>query len=547
MTDLFQISVIVPVFNGEKYLTKCLDSIRSQTFSNFEIICIDDGSSDSTPEILSEYALKDPRIRIISQENRGAGMARNTGMDASAGKYLVFWDSDDWFDPEALEKMYLKSEQCGADICVCSGTTYLEEAEKEIPSAVYLRRSAIPENDPFNITDIPDHILDFTVSTLWNKMFRKSFLEDNGLSFGGYKTGEDANFVVRALCLAEKITTVDERLICYRSYQEQSLSMQWFDGRTPIEAWCDTADYLKEHGIMPERSFANKAWSSMLGLLRKAASVWDVFSRVVNTLKSGALERMCVTEREEGFYYEQWKADCLHHFLNDSAEDFLCYYLKTTFVQLRQASGQYRSAVLKISDMRADAASLKEKINVLRNKNESLEMKRSRLSERLESAQEKIGILKDRNAELKEIKKELSGKVNQSEKRIEKLNARNEASKQKNDELREMLSASRERRAHLQERNETLKTEKKEIAARLRASERHNEKLIARNGALKTRQIEQTELLKERKAALNKSVKRNQILVQQNRALKNSMSYRIGRIITWLPRKIAGLFRKKQK
>ena len=103
-----QISVVLPVYNVEEYLRQCLDSLANQTFEDFEVICVNDGSGDSSLSILEEYASEDERFKIISQENKGLSGARNTGMDYIKGKYTIFVDSDDWLELNALEKLYNK-------------------------------------------------------------------------------------------------------------------------------------------------------------------------------------------------------------------------------------------------------------------------------------------------------------------------------------------------------------------------------------------------------------------------------------------------------
>ena len=114
-----QISVIIPVFNVEKFLPQCLDSVTEQNFADIEIICIDDGSTDKSPEILSRYADRDPRIRIISRTNGGLSAARNAGLKIARGKYIFFIDSDDWIEPNTLEKLFATAESTGADLtCV---------------------------------------------------------------------------------------------------------------------------------------------------------------------------------------------------------------------------------------------------------------------------------------------------------------------------------------------------------------------------------------------------------------------------------------------
>ncbi len=115
-----KVSIIVPVYNVEKYLKRCLDSLISQTLKDIEIICVNDGSKDNSDKILEEYARKDSRIIIINQENQGISVARNNGMDIAKGKYVGFVDSDDWVDSDFFEKLYNAAEKNNAQMAVCS-------------------------------------------------------------------------------------------------------------------------------------------------------------------------------------------------------------------------------------------------------------------------------------------------------------------------------------------------------------------------------------------------------------------------------------------
>lgn len=114
--DTPKISVIIPVYNAEKYLEKCLDSILQQTFREIEVICVDDGSQDASKQILRRYASQDARVIVVEQKNMYAGVARNRGMELAKGKYLIFLDADDFFHPDMLRRAYACSEQYRADI-----------------------------------------------------------------------------------------------------------------------------------------------------------------------------------------------------------------------------------------------------------------------------------------------------------------------------------------------------------------------------------------------------------------------------------------------
>ena len=127
-----KVSVIIPVYNTEVYLRECLDSVVNQTLREIEIICIDDGSTDSSLSILKEYAQKDSRIRVLQQENLHSGVARNAGIAIARGKYLVFLDSDDFFETSMLERMCNQAENDESDIVICSNSVYDDRLKRHI-------------------------------------------------------------------------------------------------------------------------------------------------------------------------------------------------------------------------------------------------------------------------------------------------------------------------------------------------------------------------------------------------------------------------------
>ena len=114
-----KVSIIVPVYKAEKYLNRCIDSILAQTFTDFELLLIDDGSPDRSGEICDEYAKKDSRIRVIHKENGGVSSARQRGLDESVGEYTMHADPDDWVEPEMLDELYKKAKEEDADMVIC--------------------------------------------------------------------------------------------------------------------------------------------------------------------------------------------------------------------------------------------------------------------------------------------------------------------------------------------------------------------------------------------------------------------------------------------
>ncbi len=119
MKEYDLVSIIVPVYNVEKYIEKCILSIINQTYTNLEIIIVNDGSLDHSENIIKEYISKDNRIKYIKRENGGLGAARNTGIENATGKYIAFVDSDDWIDPEMYSVLWQKAYECDADVVCC--------------------------------------------------------------------------------------------------------------------------------------------------------------------------------------------------------------------------------------------------------------------------------------------------------------------------------------------------------------------------------------------------------------------------------------------
>jgi len=194
-----KISIIIPVYNVEKYLAECLDSVVNQTMREIQIICVNDGSTDGSRTILQEYADRDSRIEIIDKANGGASSARNAAYPHIKGTYTLFVDSDDWIERDLCEKTYQKANKTGAPIVVF----------------LYQRWNtcAIPPNDKTTVAEkLP--LLDFPAAC--NKLWQTAFLLGNQLYFPEGLSGEDYVVDWKAITLAEKISIVPEQLYYYR-------------------------------------------------------------------------------------------------------------------------------------------------------------------------------------------------------------------------------------------------------------------------------------------------------------------------------------------
>ena len=219
------VSIIIPVYNTEKYLREALDTVLAQTLTEIEVLCVDDGSTDSSLEILNEYAAKDPRVSVFTQDHQFAGAARNLGIKHAAGKYLLFLDSDDIFDPELAAKSFARAEETNADICVFGGEIFYDDTGERSPSPNLCRPDLCPET-VFSAKDHPTEIFSVSLPAVWNKLFRREFINANGLTSPNLRTCQDFPMTFTALGSAERITLLNEPLVLYRQRGDSLIHSQ---------------------------------------------------------------------------------------------------------------------------------------------------------------------------------------------------------------------------------------------------------------------------------------------------------------------------------
>lgn len=220
-----QVSVIIPVYNAEKYINQCLDSIVGQTLRDIEIICVDDGSSDRSLEILREYQERDDRVKVIEQPNGGAGAARNNGLRHATGEYLSFLDADDFFEPDMLEEAVAAAESYKADFVVFNSDQYHMDKDTFVAVPWVLRKCDIPPYMPFSYRQLTDNVFKTFVGWAWDKLYRRSFVEEHELWYQEQRTSNDMLFVFSALVVAKRIAIVDKVLAHQRRGGSESLSV----------------------------------------------------------------------------------------------------------------------------------------------------------------------------------------------------------------------------------------------------------------------------------------------------------------------------------
>ena len=215
-----EISVIVPVYRVEPYLRRCVDSILSQTFTDFELILVDDGSPDNCGAICDEYALKDSRVRVIHKQNGGLSDARNAGIDMAKGEFLTFIDSDDLVAPEYLNRLYRSIKSSAAEISICNMLPFKDGSSPQIEEQ--------NSNDSKRIISGRDACLsiyrmDGTVPIMaWGKLYKSSLF--NGIRYPVGLIHEDDATTPKLFYLANKIAQIGDKLYLYRSRADSIMS-----------------------------------------------------------------------------------------------------------------------------------------------------------------------------------------------------------------------------------------------------------------------------------------------------------------------------------
>ena len=315
-----QISVIIPVYNAANTLAECLDSILNQTITNFEVICIDDGSVDNSWSILQEYAAKDSRLRIVRQANQGAGAARNCGIQLAKGIYILFVDADDYIKPAALEIVSTISFEYNADIVLFDAEEFDTDTRKRIPVRHILRTDLLPDDlKVFSVADCPDTIFQLSAPGPCARLYRRELIVKNNLCFLDMPNSEDIYFSYVAMASARCISYTTEKVYMYRV--NQTTNVESGKAKAPlcfIEAYLAIAYWLIENNMFEKckKSFCLRFCSSIIHSI-KTIDYPPAHRAICQRLCEEDILQLHVLDQSDGFYGQNHEVQQVRYLLQN--------------------------------------------------------------------------------------------------------------------------------------------------------------------------------------------------------------------------------------
>lgn len=251
-----KVSIIIPVFNSENLLTDCLMSVKNQTLSDIEIICIDDGSSDNSLKILKDFSKGDDRFKIFHQENSGAGFSRNVALEKVTGEFVLFLDSDDWIENDACEKLYNQAINLNSDLVLFDAVRHLPD-NQSMDLIHFLDEDSNKDFSSlsFDYKLVKNKVLNAYFGVIWSKFYKSSFIFENNIKFPHYKLYNDVEFHVKSMLLAKRISYFPKIFYHYNRIGQDSLQTLYVSSSEAIvfyDVMCGIKEFLLENNFFDE-------------------------------------------------------------------------------------------------------------------------------------------------------------------------------------------------------------------------------------------------------------------------------------------------------
>ncbi len=276
------ISVLIPVCNVERYVGECLDSLLGQTFGDFEAICLNDGSTDRSSEILHEYARKDPRFRVIDKENSGYGSTMNRGLAEARGSYIAILESDDFFEPTSLERLYRAAVELDVQVVKADFWFYWSIPEKRRKAFGFAR----PELEGKVVRPLDELDFFYKKPSIWSALYRRDFLQTNDIRFletpgASY---QDAAFNFKVWACATRVTYLADPVINYRQDNEKS------SVNSPNKVFCVCDEYAEMERFLASRPDLPSELEGIKSRMKFDTYMWNR-KRLSSELRQDFLDR----------------------------------------------------------------------------------------------------------------------------------------------------------------------------------------------------------------------------------------------------------------
>lgn len=328
--DGVKVSVVIPVYNAEKYLRDTLESVLNQTFRDIEILCVDDGSTDQSLEIMYDYSQKDSRIKILHQEEESAGaaLARNLGLKSARGEYVIFLDADDLFEPDLIEVSYQAAKEKNADAVTFGASFYHSETHTDVYNDAWRINSVFFDNDMIDPADFPTSLFQRFKGGAWVYLFKRNYIVERGISFYPVHVTDDIEFTYMALACANRITAVDRRLVHYRrdAVNNQTSGLN----RHPETGWMAFTHFrqtLEGAGLYEhfKVSFVNLMMHTVLDNFLRAMNTYECFTRLFYALQKEYLVKMGAYDIPDEAFDDVRLVDMRERVMHGSPEEFLIF------------------------------------------------------------------------------------------------------------------------------------------------------------------------------------------------------------------------------
>lgn len=307
-------SIVIPVYNADRYLDRMMKTILGQTYTNLEVICVNDGSTDSSLAKLRQYASRDERIVIVDQPNAGPSAARNNGIACATGDYLCFVDADDFVERTMMEKALSAAERYDAQVVIFGVDEYCDDIHMHLPFEHIIVKGKIPIGEVFCPRDVDNFFVN-TVGFTVNKLYRMDYLRSLDIAFPVIGAHEDMPYSYAAMAAATRMFAIDEPLYHYRRDRDDGSRSDNVEGNYVylLEAFEETRMELERLKLWNdfERDFEN--YVANMSQWKFALLDTDARRNFISTLKDGWLDNIGALNRDETYYYEANERSFIHN------------------------------------------------------------------------------------------------------------------------------------------------------------------------------------------------------------------------------------------